>query len=732
MSGHPSIKRGKREERRAIMKKRKKINRILLEIGTEEIPAEYIGAASQSLEDIGAKLLKENGLKYEGIRVFSTPRRLSILVEGVPSKQEERENLVSGPPKKVAYDEKGNPTQVLRKFAEAHRVKIKDIVVKNIKNGEYVCIRKVQRGLSTTVVLKRIFPDIIKNIKFPKNMLWPQSEIRFARPIRWICALFNATVIKFSLGQVEAGGFTRGHPSLGRKPIRIRNAGEYEKRLLSSFIIADSDQRKRLIQSRIDQRMKRLGGRILDERNLIDEVNNLVGYPTPIVGSFSKEFLKLPKEIIVNCISHHQKFFPVVKGRVKWRLLPYFVGVRDGGSNNANQVQEGYERVLVARLQDAEFFFKQDLKTSLSDKVERLKRVVFQDKLGSLHDKVKRVIALSEYVFDDITTSDSSLKGDRDTVKRIALLSKADLITEMVKEFPELEGVMGRIYALRSGETKEVAYGIEEHYLPSGTSDRLPVTLEGAIVSIADKVDTLVSDYSVGLIPTGSEDPYGLRRDAGSIVKIILGNRLKIDLYALIDRGFMGLEKVNSLKPVDINRLGDDIKSLFRQRIESILSSQDYGYDEIDAVLSVGFSDILDAEARLKAVHKLRGLEDFEPVTAGFKRAKNILKQAKKFKIDESYLDGEIRDELLKEKEEVNLYNKERDMTSILDSLFQSQSYEKALKELVGLREYIDKFFDKVLVMTEDVSLRDNRLTLINRTVRLFMKIADFSKIVVS
>jgi len=710
----------------------KKINGILLEIGTEEIPAEYIDGASNSLKEIGAKLLGENGFEYSSIRIFSTPRRLSMLVEGVPLKQKDRESLISGPPKKIAYDEKGNPTQVLKKFTKAHGVKIKDIVVKNIKNGEYVCIRKVQKGLPTAVVLKQIFPNIIRNIRFPKNMSWPQSEIRFARPIRWICALFNERVIKFSLGKVESGGLTRGHPSLGRRPIQIRNAGEYERKLRDHLIIADPVKRKGLIQSRIDQRMKRLRSRILDERNLIDEVNNLVEYPTPVVGSFSKEFLKLPQEVIVNCLSLHQKFFPVAKGRVKGRLLPYFVGVRDGGSINMNEVKEGYERVLVARLQDAEFFYKQDLKTSLSDKVERLKRVVFQDKLGSLYDKVKRVMALSEYIFDDITKSESSLKGKRDSVKRIAFLSKADLITEMVKEFPELEGVMGRIYALRSGETKEVAYGIEEHYLPSGISDRLPVTLEGAIVSIADKIDTLVSDYSVGLIPTGSEDPYGLRREAGGIIKIILGNRLKIDLYTLINQGFIGLERVNSLIPEDIDRLKSDIKSLFRQRIESIFSSQDYRYDEIDAILSVGFADILDAEARLKAVHKLRRLRDFEPVIIGFKRARNILKQAEKFKIDKSCLEGGVKHELLKEREEVNLYNKEKDITSILDSLFQAQSYEKALKELVGLREYIDKFFDKVLVMTEDVSLRDNRLTLINHIVRLFMKIADFSKIVVS
>ena len=694
---------------------------LLLEIGCEEIPAGYINPALEQMRNLATRLLTEQTIKFKDISVFATPRRLVLYVEKVAEKQEDISYEVLGPPKKVAYDNDGIPMQAAVGFARSQGIGVKDLKVKKTERGEYIVALVKKNGRSVKDVLPEVFHKIIINIGFPKTMRWLDEDIYFARPIRWILALWGGKVVKFNLGPIKSGNKSYGHFIFSPKKLLIKHAEDYKVTLKNNYVMVDQNERRKIITEHIDKLVSKKGAKLLKDEALIDIVINLVEYPTVICGSFKKTYLSLPKEVLVTSMRTHQKYFSLVDD--KDNLLPFFITVKNGPSQYIDIVIEGNEHVLDARLADAEFFFEQDRKKSLESKLQELKNVVFQEELGTLYDKTERVIKLSEYICGQLSSETSNILN----IKRIAQLCKCDLVTEMVKEFPELQGVMGKVYAGISGEDKVIAYGIYEHLLPLTGEGALPHYLEGAIVGIADKIDTIVGDFAVGLIPTGSQDPYGLRRQAQGIVRIILDKRLNISLEKLIDKGIQQIE--TRYKIQDSGKIKDQVLQFFRDRIENIFSGEDIRYDELNSVLDVGFDNIVNACSRTNAIHKLRKLKDFEPIISSFKRAKNILKQTSTKGINPEELS--LREDLLKEQQEKDLYEKLQKTKQEILNLIKDSNYERALNELVILREPIDAFFDNVMVMDKDANIRDNRLALLQEIISLFLRIADFSKIVV-
>jgi len=698
---------------------------LLLEIGTEELPATYIEPALEQIEALSKKLFSEERIPFKDMKTYATPRRLILFMREVAGKQDDLTVEVLGPSKKAAFDLEGNPIKAAIGFAKSQGVEVKDLVTKKIEKGDYVFALKREPGRATLKVLPKILKQIITGISFPKSMRWPQSDIRFARPIRWIVALYGTKTVNFSLGKLKAGRLTRGHPLISTKPVMVKNISKYEELLKNNYVIIDQEKRKKTIEKAIANAIRKIKGGLLEDKELLDEVNYLLEYPTAVLGRFEEKYLKLPREVLTTCLRHHLKYFSLLDSGGK--LSPYFVGLRDGISEYMENVRQGYERVLRARLEDAEFFFEQDTKSGLDEKVEKLKGVVFQEELGTLYDKTQRVIKLSE-IIADLSKADCK----KSILKRIALLSKADSVTEMVGEFPELQGIMGREYARILGEEKIVAEGIYEHHLPLSGSGELPHSLEGAIVSIADKIDTITGDFCVGFIPSGSQDPYGLRRQAQGVIRIILHKRLTLPLDILIDEALGLLKKsahFSRQRLAEISEIRNQILQFFGQRLQSIFTETGINYDEIDATLTVGFYDLVDAEIRAHSIHRLRRSPDFEPIIIAFKRAKNILKQAEDWKI--KVLSSQFNEEELKEVEEKRLFQEFDKVEKEIEKFLEKREYHEVLEKLVSLRKSVDDFFDKVMVMVEDERLRNNRLALLNRIVDLFCKIADFSKIVV-
>ncbi len=690
----------------------------LLEIGAEELPAAYIDSARKQLGVAAGKLFSEKRISFKEIHVFASFRRIVLVVDELAGHQDDIKTIVSGPSRKAAFDEKGSPTPAAAGFAKSQGVEVDSLVIRKKGDDERVFAEKTKKGLETRKILPELITTLISNISFPRVMRWPQSDFQFARPVRWITVLYKNKTVKFSLGKLSSERNTRGHRFLVSKPINIKDIEKYEKVLKHNHVIVNQDERRKIIYNAVSHVLKKTGGFLLEDEGLLDEVNYLLEFPTPILGQFDRKYLKLPQDVLVTCMKHHQKYFSVVD--VDGKLLPYFVGVRDGISEYMKNVKEGYERVFTARLEDAEFFFRQDTAGKLENYVDQLKNVLFQEKTGTVFDKVLRLRELVKFVIEKL----NSKKLNSQAVLRAAYLCKADLMTQMVREFPELQGKVGREYAVISGEDEVTAKAIGEHYMPLTADGNLPESIEGAVVGIADKVDTIAGDFYAGRIPTGSGDPYGLRRQAHGIIRIILEKSLDLSLDELVH------ESLKLLKCPDEDNIKKQIMKFFRQRIENIFESRGMAYDEIKAVLDTGFSFPVDAQSRVNAVHKLHPLPDFEPISGAFKRAKNILKQAEE-KLGLDVIGLKFIPDNLKEPEEKDLFEKYYKTKNDVKKMLEDRKYEEVLSRLVSLREPVDRFFDKVMVMDKDQKLRDNRLALLRNIVKLFMEIADFSSIVV-
>jgi glycyl-tRNA synthetase beta chain len=683
----------------------------LLEIGTEEIPSGFIHMALEEMERLFRKELKNQRLGFEDIKTFGTPRRLVLFIDRLSGRQEDIYVEKIGPSKKVAFDNDGNPTGAAIGFAKAQNVSPADLQQISLSKGDYVAVKKKESGIDTREVLSSILPRLITSIPFPKSMRWGDSPIRFARPIHWILCLFNGDIVPFWVGNIESKDISFGHRFMAPSPFKVQDFNSYIDHLRKAKVIVDPIERKEMIRKEIAEAVAGVSGKVLEDEDLLEEVNFLIEYPTSIVGTFDREFLDLPKEVLIASMRKHQMYFSVIDS--SGDLLPYFISVNNTIVKDPEVVVRGNERVLKARLSDAKFFFEEDQKSPLFESVPYLKEIVFQSELGTLYEKVMRLKRLVEYLALEIKPE---LK---ETTKRAAFLCKADLTSKMVGEFPNLQGVMGREYAFLSGEDPEVANAIYEHYLPRFAGDSLPRSDMGAFVSIADRIDTIVGCFGVGLIPTGTSDPYALRRQALGVINIILDRRYPICLTKICKRSIEYLNDKISRAPVDVF---NEVFEFFRQRFQHHLSAKGFSYDVIDAVLSLNFDDMADAFDRIEALEEMKNQPDFQPLTIAFKRASNIITQSSSAK--------ETRVSLFQHPAENNLWDAYKEIKESVLELILKKNYKEALYILVNLRKPVDDFFDNVMVMAEDEEVRKNRLAMLVKVSDLFLKIGDFSKIV--
>ncbi|MDD5686647.1 MAG: glycine--tRNA ligase subunit beta [Elusimicrobia bacterium] len=689
---------------------------ILLEIGCEEIPAGYLPAAIEQIKAVSEQELKTARLEFREINVCATLRRLVLYVEDISEQQKILKTEISGPSESAAFSE-GKPTPAAIGFAKKYGVEVSNLVVKNGK----VCAIKNELALKTEEVLPAILKKIISSLTFPKTMKWESSGFRFVRPVRWVLALYGKKVIKFQIADVKSSNITYIRYY---KKVKITEPKKYVDILRNKSVIVEQNLRLEMLKKAVFSQVKNKG-EILESNEILGTVNNLIEFPSAILCKFDEQFLKLPKEIIANTLKRQKNFVVVDNNKTK-NIISFFIGVKDGISTNVETIREGYEKVVTARLEDAEFYFKNDTKTKLEEKVEKLKGIIFQEKLGTIYDKTQRIKKLSMWLNNNTSTHQHV---NTSTLERLCLLCKADLATETVSEFPELQGIFGSICAIQDKEDELVAEGIEQHWWPILYDGKIPVSSEASIVSVADKIDTLVSNIAIGIIPTGSADPHGLRRTAVGIIRIAIEKELSFSLSEITSQAIENmLIDDKPLKFENNEKIILQVKDFLKQRLSTYFSNKDIKNDEIDAVLSVKFDDIYDSYNRVVAVHSIRTLPDFEPIATSFKRIGNILKQARIS--EKGYEKSEVREELLKENEEKTLYKVFLDIKSEIDKAIGINDYKTVLQYLVSLRKPVDSFFEKILIMDKDEEVKNNRLLLLSAIYNQFIQIADFSKLV--
>ncbi|MBW2544783.1 MAG: glycine--tRNA ligase subunit beta [Deltaproteobacteria bacterium] len=683
---------------------------LLLEIGTEEIPAAFMPKVLKDMEKIITREFSENRIGHGLIKTMGTPRRLLLSVEGVDERQEDQLLEKMGPSTKMAFDEEGKPTKAAIGFARGQGVDVSELEIIETPKGKQICSRKKIIGEDTKILLTDLLPRFILSIPFRKSMRWMDLDIRFARPVHWILALFGDEIIPFSIENIASGSTSRGHRFMAPEPFEVNGLEDYIEKIKERFVVVDPGERKNIILDESEKAAKDVSGFVFKNEELLDEVSFLVEYPSVVCGSFDREYLGLPKEVLTTTMMKHQKYFPVVDAHGD--LLPYFITVNNTLARDPSVVARGNEKVIRARLADARFFFEEDQKIPLEDRLEDLKNVVFHSLLGTSYEKVMRFKNLASYIAQKINPQITQ------PVDRVALLCKADLETRMVCEFAELQGVMGREYALIQGEDPIVAKAIYEHYMPVSAGGELPETDEGAIVSIADKMDTIAGCFGVGLIPTGTADPYALRRQALGIINIIINKDYRLELDRLVDESLSILEGKLKRTPEETK---SDVMNFLKGRFENQLISQGYSYDVVDAVLSPGISDIVQSMRKIEAMEAFKKHPDFEPLAIAFKRVVNILKDFEGGSVDTAVFDSSA---------ETNLYHTFADIRERANGCIDEGRYADALSEMASLRKPVDTFFDEVMVMAEDEKIRFNRLSLLEEISKLFHRIADFSKIV--
>ena len=680
---------------------------LLLEIGTEEVPAHFMpGILAQLKEKAGAKFA-EMRLEYENVATLGTPRRTALLVKNLAEEQTGAQSEYKGPSVSIAFDADGNPTKAAMGFARGKKVDVKDLVVKD----GYVYAVSKEEGKATAALLPEILKDLVEGLTFPKNMRWGDLDFRFVRPLRWIVALFDTEVVDFTVANVKSGRVSRGHRFLSEGDFTIARAGDYVADCEKAFIIVDQNKRRDMIKAQIEKLAAQHGGHAEITEDLLEEVTYLVEYPTALCGTFEEKYLKLPKEAVITPMRDHQRYFPVLDKDNN--LLPLFITVRNGGDYCLDKVQHGNERVLRARLADAQFFFDEDRKHKLEDYVEKLKTVVFQEGLGTIYDKANRMAELAAFIGEKTGASEIEIA----VTKRAAKLAKADLVTAMVCEFTELQGIMGREYALLDGEEAQVATAIYEHYMPRFAGDSEPATTAGRLVSLADKMDNIVATFSRGLVPTGSQDPFALRRQALGIVHTIIEADYQVSLQEITDKAMDLLQITDKEKRAQIQK---NVEEFFMLRIKNVLSDNNVRYDIIDAVLRhVG--SIADTYAKACATAEEIASGKMNEAIQAFVRVGNISKKAEKVQINPSLfaLDAEKA-----------LYEAYSAVEEKVHVAIVKADYVKAIEEMQALTAPINNFFDNVMVMDKDEQIKNNRLALLKNIDNLIKTIADFSKIV--
>jgi glycyl-tRNA synthetase beta chain len=685
----------------------------LLEIGTEEIPAGYIAPALAALSSHLQQQLTHHRIRFGRVKTYGTPRRLAVEVREVAARQETVTELVVGPPEKVAYDDHGRPTMAAVKFAEKAGVGVRKLFVEETQKGRYLAARRTRRGKGSLQILKEILADVILAIPFPKTMRWANGGISFARPIQSVLALWGAKLVSFSLdGHLKSGRTTMGHIFMHPKKIKLAQADEYKARLAEADVIVDIDARRNAVQDEVDAAARSLGGRALPDPELTDIVTNLVETPIASAGRFDDVFLELPREILITSMREHQKYFAVEDE--KGRLLPAFVAINNTRTRDPELVTSGHQRVLRARLSDARFFFQADLEASLDSWTAKLGGVLFQAKLGSMQAKVRRVAHLATWLAQ-------RLRPERvEDAARAASLCKADLVSQVVVEFPKLQGVMGRVYAQKAGERGDIPAAIEEHYRPVASGAELPQSDLGALVAIADKIDSICGIFAIGLKPTGASDPYALRRQGIGIVQILVDKNFAISLADLISEGVGQFADHCQSSP---EAVANEVVTFLSNRITRLMVEAGHHKELVAAVVSVSVDDVPTAWRRVNALTKLRQKEDFEPLAAAFKRVGNLIRKA-----DAASLPP-VDPDLLKDPAERALFDEYGRVRFQVSEAVEAGRLDDALATIASLRGAVDRFFDDVLVMVDDARLRTNRLALLNGIAGLFGDFADFSKI---
>lgn len=686
---------------------------LLFEIGLEEVPARFLRAAMEQLENKTVQWLEASRIQHGEVQAYATPRRLAVWVRDVADKQEDVSEEVKGPSRKIALDENGQWSKAALGFARSQGVDPDSFTFKELGGVEYIYVTKNSVGGDTKSILSEGLLGILTSMTFPKNMRWGGYEFKFVRPIRWIVALFGAEVIDLEVAGVKSGNVTRGHRFLGGDAV-ISEASAYRETLREQQVIVDVKERQELIVSQIQALAKEKEWNIAVKDDLLEEVLFLVETPTVLHGSFDPSFLEIPQEVLITSMREHQRYFPVLN--TEGQLLPYFVTVRSGDSRSLDVIAKGNEKVLRARLSDAKFFYEEDQKLQIKDALSKLESIVFHEELGTIGDKVRRIRRIS-----DLLAAKLNVNGDiLDSVSRAADICKFDLVTQMVYEFPELQGVMGEDYARKAGEKEEVAKAVFEHYQPRFAGDAVPSTQAGSIVSIADKIDTIVGCFSIGIIPTGSQDPYALRRQAQGIVQIILEHKLPISLSDVFTIAIDVHQNIRDLKR-SADEISKDLQEFFGLRVKKLLSEQQR-YDVVDAVISAGFDQVVTVVSRGQALMKaVTEMEDFKTTIESFNRVSNLAAKAGKAAVNSG---------LFVEGEEGRLYEAWNAIREPYQAALAEADGERALTLLGDLREPITEFFESVMVMAEDESVRTNRLALLSGIDGDLKKFADFTKLV--
>jgi len=697
---------------------------LLFELGCEEIPAGLLPKAEEELRIGIEKLLTAESLST-GITVetFSAPRRLTAWVCGLPAKQPDVETELTGPPKSVAYDSVGAPTRAAQSFAEKQRVHVTDLYTVQTPKGEYLAAKQVKRGRTAEQILTIILPRAVHDLTWPRSMTWTGlAGPRFIRPVRWVVAVLDGKPLKLTVAGIEAGNTTRGHRFLGPSAIRVNSFADYEKKLAASGVIIRPASRQEKITKELAAYAKRGGYSVHEDVELRKLVVYLNEFPTVIQGDFDPAFLNLPDEILVTVMRDHQKYFAV--GKRNGELAPHFLAVINLDKDSRGLIRAGHQRVLRARFADAQFFWQSDQKCRLADYLPKLERITYESRLGSYRDKVERVRTVARGLAEQWFNLGMA-KAHVAEADRAAELAKCDLATEMVREFPELQGIVGGLYAHAQGEPQEVADAVYDHYRPVGLDDPIPRNLTGCAVALADKFDSIVGCFAVGLVPTGSSDPYALRRAALGIVKIIVEKKLPVSLSLAIAASAKALlthKPKRGLTPEQETQVLDFIldraKFVFRER-------EGYGYDEVSAVFRAGADDLIDAQKRILALKAIRKSKNFEPLAVSFKRIRKILEKANVATADGRH----VNPELFESPAERELYSAVRDAASKVQLHKRAGKYQDALEVIAGLRKAVDHFFDGVMVMAENEAVRNNRLSLLAELLREFTTVADFSEL---
>ncbi|MFF2481994.1 glycine--tRNA ligase subunit beta [Paenibacillus sp. NPDC058071] len=688
---------------------------LLLEIGLEEVPARFVRGAMNQLQEKTVKWLVDSRIHHGEVEVFATPRRLSLLIHSVEEKQADVNEQVKGPSRKIALDDQGNWSKAALGFARSQGAEPEQFFFQELAGVEYVYVNKSSVGGQTADVLPEGLTHIITSMSFPKNMRWGSYELKFVRPIKWLVSLFGDEIVPLELTGVNSGRVSRGHRFLGEETV-IAKPADYKERLREQHVIVDVAEREQVILSQIEQLAKEQSWEIAVKEDLLEEVLFLVEYPSVLFGKFDPAFLNIPQEVLITSMREHQRYFPVLNG--EGQLQPFFVTVRNGDRTSIEQVARGNEKVLRARLSDAKFFYEEDQKLAIADALAKLETIVYHEELGTVADKVGRIRAIADRIA-------SILNVDADTatsVSRAADICKFDLVTQMVYEFPELQGIMGEDYANKAGESAVVAKAINEHYQPRFAGDRAPSTLTGAIVSLADKIDTIAGCFSIGIIPTGSQDPYALRRQASGIVQIVLAQSLGLKLSQLFEAA-LAVHQQRGMKR-NVDEVRQEMNDFFGLRVKNVLSEQAIRYDVVDAVMVTGYDDLGLTVERAAVIQSLAAGEErneFKLTVDAFNRVSNLAAKAES---------RSVNPELFAVEAESKLYAEWQQAHPAIAKSIADGDIAAAVAQLSSLKQAVNGYFDAVMVMAKEDDVRINRLATLAAIADDIALVADFSKLV--